>query len=648
MRSILRAYRVELDPTVEQRRYLERAAGTARFAYNWALREWRRQYRVSPTRVEKLVARWYARAAREAIEAFRETYEAAQFAEIEEKLRDEATGSAKQLRTLYSERHPDRKAPNAYALHGQLTAVKREQFPWMREVTAFAVREAVGDVGRAYEHFFRRLKEGVTGCDVGAPRFRAHRDDISWHADQGSAIRTRCDLVRRQVPTTIDGSLPGDPQRPSTRSKEEWRSALYLGGLGWVECKPGQRLPSARFDAGAPSTDPKRKLGAWVGDAGVELCGVGFSRRAGRWFAAVRARVPAPTVAPREPREPGTVVGVELGVREMLVTSDGKRFGGLRDVARINRLIAKRRVWERRMARRWQQGKSRREQSAGWREAAREVRKYHARITDMRREIQYYVANRVIDSGAETIVMRDMQIKQMLRRDMKLTREEQRARNAIAPMVQHVGMYELRRIIEYKQEWAGGKFVAAANDYPSTRRCHECGAVRESDPPYGAPWCCQSCGERLDREENSSLNLRDYTPPASADGGADDAGTPRRKRRTASSRMASRTAQPAASERSDTSGADGSGASSAPLGSGNGTPAEAPAEAGEKRPERSGTQPGSSGEPDARLSDRKRERSGDADRRDHGSRPIPEGAPGARASRSQSGVEDLGSTEDRS
>ena len=39
------AHKIALDPTAEQETYFRKAAGTARFAYNWALAEWNRRYR---------------------------------------------------------------------------------------------------------------------------------------------------------------------------------------------------------------------------------------------------------------------------------------------------------------------------------------------------------------------------------------------------------------------------------------------------------------------------------------------------------------------------------------------------------------------------------------------------------------------------
>lgn len=41
---MLIAHRIALDPTNKQRTYFARAAGTARFAYNWALAQWKAQY----------------------------------------------------------------------------------------------------------------------------------------------------------------------------------------------------------------------------------------------------------------------------------------------------------------------------------------------------------------------------------------------------------------------------------------------------------------------------------------------------------------------------------------------------------------------------------------------------------------------------
>lgn len=107
---MLLAHKVALDPNAAQRLYFARAAGTARFAWNWALAEWRRQY--------------------------------------------QAGGK-----------------PSEVSLRRDLNKLKRERFPWMYDVTKAAAQEAIIDLGTAFRAFFEKRgryprfkrKDGRTG-----------------------------------------------------------------------------------------------------------------------------------------------------------------------------------------------------------------------------------------------------------------------------------------------------------------------------------------------------------------------------------------------------------------------------------------------------------------------------------------------------
>jgi putative transposase len=96
---MLVAHRIRLDPNNVQATYLSRAAGTARFAYNWALNEWGKQYEACKTNS-----------------------------------------------TLTK--------PSEAALRRLLNRIKREQFPWMLAVTKNAPQMAIMQLGRAFENFF--------------------------------------------------------------------------------------------------------------------------------------------------------------------------------------------------------------------------------------------------------------------------------------------------------------------------------------------------------------------------------------------------------------------------------------------------------------------------------------------------------------
>ena len=93
------AHKIALDPNNAQATYFARAAGVARFAYNWALAEWGRQYEASKN-------------------------------------------------------NPAAPKPSQAALRRQLNAIKREQFPWMLEVTKNAPQMAIMQLGQAFQNFF--------------------------------------------------------------------------------------------------------------------------------------------------------------------------------------------------------------------------------------------------------------------------------------------------------------------------------------------------------------------------------------------------------------------------------------------------------------------------------------------------------------
>ena len=93
------SHKIRLNPSNKQATYLAKAAGTARFAYNWALAEWQTQY-----------AAW-------------------------------------------KNDHTQPK-PSQFSLRKQLNAIKREQFPWMLDVTKNAPQMAIIQLGAAFNNFF--------------------------------------------------------------------------------------------------------------------------------------------------------------------------------------------------------------------------------------------------------------------------------------------------------------------------------------------------------------------------------------------------------------------------------------------------------------------------------------------------------------
>jgi putative transposase len=142
---VIVVHKIALDPNQEQETYFRKAAGCARFAYNWALAEWREQY--------------------------------------------EAGGK-----------------PNECSLRRLLNAIKAEKFPWLLEVSKNVIQQAIKNLGAAFSHFFRRLEEyrhepdprrkKRLGRKLGSPKFKkkgrcrdAFRTDNGTSKEQPDAVR---------------------------------------------------------------------------------------------------------------------------------------------------------------------------------------------------------------------------------------------------------------------------------------------------------------------------------------------------------------------------------------------------------------------------------------------------------------------------
>lgn len=148
---MLVAHKIRLDPNNVQATYFARAAGTARFSYNWALTEWQRQYQASLT-------------------------------------------------------DPTMSRPSEAALRRQLNAIKREQFPWMLEVTKNAPQMAIIQLGAGFKNYF--------AGNAGYPTYRkkGYDDRFTLSNDQFSVNAARIRIpklgwVRMREALRFDGSV---------------------------------------------------------------------------------------------------------------------------------------------------------------------------------------------------------------------------------------------------------------------------------------------------------------------------------------------------------------------------------------------------------------------------------------------------------
>ena len=208
--KITRGYKTELDLNNKQETLCLQHAGTARFAYNWALAK--------------------------KIEAYKAGI----------------------------------KVPTAIDLHKELNKLKQTELLWMYHVSKCAPQEALRNVDKAYDNFFRKVKlkkQLKHKGKLGFPKFKKKNKGI------GSFRLT--------------GAIKVFP------------NAIQLPRLGKLRFKEHEYLP----------TD-------------VHILSATVSEQAGRWFVSIQVE----EERAEQTNTATTAIGVDLGVHTLATCSDGATF----------------------------------------------------------------------------------------------------------------------------------------------------------------------------------------------------------------------------------------------------------------------------------------------------------------------------------
>ncbi len=177
-------------------------------------------------------------------------------------------------------------------------------------------------------------------------------------------------------------------------------------------------------------------------------------------------------------------VGLDLGLKSMVITSDGQTFGNPKFFAKDEKKLAKA---QRRHAKKQKGSKNRAK-------AKLKVARIHARIADRRRDYQHKLSTQIIREN-QVVCVESLQVKNMVKN------------HKLAKAISDVGWSEFVRQLEYKAEWYGRTLVKIDKFYPSSKRCFDCGHLLDSLSLDIRHWMCPECGVQHDRDINAAKNV---------------------------------------------------------------------------------------------------------------------------------------------
>jgi putative transposase len=178
------------------------------------------------------------------------------------------------------------------------------------------------------------------------------------------------------------------------------------------------------------------------------------------------------------------MVGLDLGLKSMVITSDGHTHGNPHYFAKDEKKLAQA---QRRLAKKKKGSKNRAK-------ARLKVARLHKRIADRRRDYQHKLSTKIIREN-QVVCVESLQVKNMVKN------------HSLAKAISDVGWSEFVRQLEYKASWYGRSFVKIDKFYPSSKRCFDCGHILDSLTLDVREWTCPECGVHHDRDINAAKNI---------------------------------------------------------------------------------------------------------------------------------------------
>ncbi len=313
---------------------------------------------------------------------------------------------------------------------------------WIKEVSSKSVKQSIMNAEKAFKRFFKHQS--------GFPRFKKkNKSDVKMYFVKTDVkTRIKCERHRIKIPT-----------------------------LGWVRLKEKGYLPVT-------------KSGKMIKSGSV-------SCKAGRYYISVL--VEEKEQEKQQLNDFG--LGIDLGVKEFAVISNGNVKKNINKTERIKKLEKKLKREQRCLSRKYEDYKKRSKKKG---EATRQniqkqvlkVQKLHQRIDHIRTDYVNQCVNEIVKTKPSYITIEDLNIEGMMKN------------RHLSKAVASQKFYEFRTKLKNKCEENSIELRIVDRFYPSSKRCHGCGRIKKDLKLSDRIYQCE-CGYEAGRDYNASLNLRD-------------------------------------------------------------------------------------------------------------------------------------------
>lgn len=315
----------------------------------------------------------------------------------------------------------EKKSMSKFDCGNYVTRILKARYDWLKEVDKFALENAAYNMDSAYQKFFKE--------HAGFPKFKSKRNNKKSYSTN---------ITNNNIEVSFENSK------------------VKLPKLKWVKAKIHREF-TGKIKSATISQVPS-----------------------GKYFVSILV---ATECVPME--STGHMIGIDLGIKDLLITSDGEKFDNIRTTKKYENKLAKE---QRKLAKK-------KKGSNNWNKQRIKVARIYEKIHNTRVDYLHKISHKLISEN-QVIVSENLSVSNMVKN------------HNLAKAISDASWYELTRQISYKSEWNNRQYVKIGRFTKSSQPCHVCGYINPDTKDLSVrEWTCPQCGTVHDRDVNAAINI---------------------------------------------------------------------------------------------------------------------------------------------
>ena len=299
--------------------------------------------------------------------------------------------------------------------------ILKKEYEWLKEVDKFALTNAIYNMDAAHQKFFKE--------HAGYPKFKSKHDNHKSYTTNFTNGNIAVDFEGEKI------------KLPKLR---EIKTKVHREFTGRIKSATVSQMPS------------------------------------GKYYVSILVETEHEELPHTEQN-----IGLDLGIKDLCITSDGKKYK--------NPKIIK--AYEKKLAKLQRQLAHKEKWSKNYYKQKKKIALCHEKITNTRKDYLHKVSHKIISEN-QVIVSENLQIKNMVKN------------HRLAKSISDVSWYELTRQLEYKTAWNVRKYIKIDIFYASSQTCSDCGYQNVNTKDLSVrEWVCPICGTKHDRDVNAAKNI---------------------------------------------------------------------------------------------------------------------------------------------